>query len=94
MTLILRPMNRHAKLMGWSTDWPPDDYVVIDGERSVGRIYKEAIHGELEWHWSINTSPYPAPPPHNGISKTLEDAKQAFKARYEEMKRMGVRPFS
>ena len=93
MTLTLRPMNRHAELMGWSADWPPNDYVVIDHERSVGRIYKESIHGELEWHWSINTSPYPAPPPHNGLVKTLDDAKQAFKTRYEEMQRMGVKPF-
>jgi hypothetical protein len=66
---------------------------VIDDERPVGRIYKEAIHGELEWHWSINTSPYPAPPPHNGATTTLAAAKQEFKTRYEEMKRMGVRPF-
>jgi hypothetical protein len=36
-------MNRHAKLMGWSTDWPPDDYVVLDKGRSVGRIYKTTI---------------------------------------------------
>jgi hypothetical protein len=86
-------MHRPAELMGWSTDWPPDDFLVIDQERSVGRIYREAIHGELEWHWSINTSPYSAPPPHSGVTKTLDAAKQAFKARYEEMKRMGVRPF-
>jgi hypothetical protein len=87
-------MNRHAQLMGWSTDWTPDDYVVLDQDRPVGHIFKEAIQGELEWYWSIDTSPYPAPPPHNGMAKTLEDVKQAFKTRYEEMKRMGVRPFS
>ena len=32
----------------------------------------KAIHGELEWRWSINTSPHPAPPPHNGMAKTLD----------------------
>jgi hypothetical protein len=63
-----------------------NDYAVLDGEKSVGRIYKE-VHGDPRWCWSINTSPYSAPPPHNGVAKTLEDA------RYEEMKRMGVRPF-
>jgi hypothetical protein len=94
MTLILRRMNRHAELMGWSTGWSPDDYVVLDQDRSVGRIYKETTQSEPRWCWSINTSPYPAPPPHNGIAKSLEDAKQAFKVRYEEMKRKGVRPFS
>jgi hypothetical protein len=85
--MILRPMKKH---MGWED--VKDDYVVLDREKSVGRTYKE-IHGELEWQWSINTSPYPAPPPHNGVTKTLDAAKQEFKTRYEEMKRMGVRPF-
>jgi hypothetical protein len=39
-------------------------------------------------------SPYPAPPPNNGFVKSLEEAKQQFKRRYEEMKAQGVRPFS
>jgi hypothetical protein len=86
-------MNRHAELMGWSADWPPDDFLVLDQGRSVGRIYKE-MHGDTRWSWSINTSPYPAPPPHNGVTETLDAAKQEFKTRYEEMKRMGVTPFS
>jgi hypothetical protein len=58
MTLILRTMKKH---MGW--DDAKDDYVVLDGEKRVGRIYKE-MHGDPRWCWSINTSPYPAPPPH------------------------------
>jgi hypothetical protein len=65
-----------------------DDYVVLDGEKSVGRIYKE--HGEVR----LNTSPFPAPPPNNGLVRSLEEAKQEFKQRYEEMKAAGVRPFS
>ena len=85
-------MNRHARLMGWGDDWGEDDYVVLDQGQRVGRIYKER-HGDRPWCWSLNTSPYPAPPPHNGVAKTLDAAKQDFKARYEEMKRMGVRPF-
>lgn len=93
MPLILRPMNRQAELMGYTSGWSPDDYAVLDQDRTVGRIHGETIHGEPRWRWSINTSPYPAPPPHNGLAKTLEDAKQAFKKRYEEMKRAGVRPF-
>jgi hypothetical protein len=72
--------------------WGEDDYVVLDQGRAVGRIYKE-VHGDT-WCWSINTSPYPAPAPHNGVTKALDAAKQEFKTRYEEMKRMGVRPFS
>jgi hypothetical protein len=88
MTLILRMMKKH---MGWED--AKDDYAVLDDEKSVGRIYKEA-HGDPRWCWSINTSPYPAPAPHNGVAATLDAAKQEFKTRYEEMKRMGVRPFS
>jgi hypothetical protein len=40
MTLILRTMKKH---MGWED--AKDDYVVLDGEKSVGRICKEA-HGD------------------------------------------------
>jgi hypothetical protein len=42
----------------------------------------------------FNTSPYPAPVPHNGVTTTLDAAKQEFRTRYEEMKRMGMKPFS
>jgi hypothetical protein len=87
MTLILRTMKKH---MGWED--AKDDYAVLDGEKSVGRIYKE--HSEARWFWSVNTSPFPAPPPNNGLAKSLEEAKQQFKQRYEEMKAQGVRPFS
>jgi hypothetical protein len=88
MTLILKTMKKH---MGWED--AKDDYVVLDGEKSVRRICKETTTSEAMWSWSVNTSPYPAPPPHNGVAKTLDAAKAEFKNRYEEMKRMGVRPF-
>jgi hypothetical protein len=52
MTLILRTMKKH---IGW--DDAKDDYVVLDGEKRVGRIYKE-MHGDPRWCWSINTSPF------------------------------------
>jgi hypothetical protein len=50
MTLSLRPMNRHAQLMGWSDHWGEDDYVVLDQGRSVGRIYKET-KADSRWCW-------------------------------------------
>jgi hypothetical protein len=53
MTLILRTMKKH---MGWED--AKDDYVGLDGEKSVGRIYKE-VHGDPRWCWFINTSRYP-----------------------------------
>jgi hypothetical protein len=34
----------------------------------------------------VNTSPFSAPPPNNGLAKSLEEAKQWFRQRYEEMK--------
>jgi hypothetical protein len=86
MTLILRTMKKH---MSWED--AKDDYVVLDGETSVGRIQKDTT--SPRWIWSVNTSPYPAPPPHNGVTTTFDAAKQEFKIRYEELKRMGVRPF-
>jgi hypothetical protein len=44
MTLILRTMNKHH--MGWVDE--KDDYIfILDGDRSVGRIYKE--HGWARW---------------------------------------------
>jgi hypothetical protein len=87
VTLILRTMKKH---MGW--DDAKDDYVVLDRGKSVGRIYKD--HSEVRWFWSVNTSPFPAPPPNNGLIRSLEEAKQQFKQRDEEMKAQGVRPFA
>jgi hypothetical protein len=69
MTLILRAMKKH---MGWED--AKDDYVVLDGGRSVGRIHKDTTSPRRIW--SVNTSPYPAPPPNNGLAPTLEEAKQ------------------
>jgi hypothetical protein len=95
MPLILRLMNKHARFMGWGDHWGPDDYVILDRDgRSVGRIYKDYIQGSPRWFWSVNTSPFPAPPPNNGLAYSLDEAKEQFKQRYEEMKAQGVRPFS
>jgi hypothetical protein len=87
MTMILRSMKKH---MGWEN--AKDGYAVPDGEKTVGRIYRE--RSEDRWLWSVNTSPFPAPPPNNGLTSSLEEAKQRFKERYEEMKAQGVRPFA
>jgi ubiquinone/menaquinone biosynthesis C-methylase UbiE len=48
MPLILRTMKKH---IGWED--AKDDYAVMDGETSVGRVYKE--HGKAGWFWSVNT---------------------------------------
>lgn len=59
MPLILRPMNRHAEIMGDTPGWCSDDYVVLDQDRSGGRTHKELIQGDTKWRWAITTSPYP-----------------------------------
>jgi hypothetical protein len=59
----------------------------------MGRIYEDYIQGSPRF-WSVNTSPFPAPPPNNGLAYSLDEAKEQFKQRYEEMKAQGVRPFS
>jgi len=80
-------MKKH---MGWED--AKDDFVILDGQKSVGRIQKDPT--SPRWIWSVNTSPYPAPPPNNGLAPTLEEANQQFKVRYEEMKAQGMRPFA
>jgi hypothetical protein len=64
--------------------WSHDDYCVLDGERDVGRIYPELIHGERKRLWFLQT--VPAPAPNRGMADTLEEAKAQFKARYMQVK--------
>jgi hypothetical protein len=89
-------------MMGWETGWGDDDYVVMDiaegnetpagvGERLVGLINIERSTAERRFMWSINTSPFPAPIPHNGLAATLDEAKRDFKKRYLEMKAQGAK---
>jgi hypothetical protein len=84
--LILRKQNAQARLEGRDQGWADTDYAVLDNKRVVGRIYYEVLIGEPKWRWFLNTSPYPAPLPHNGVENSLEEAKQAFKRRCEQVK--------
>jgi hypothetical protein len=46
-TLILRKTSAQARIAGWNPDiWGEEDYWILDGDRDVGRIYQELIHGE------------------------------------------------
>jgi hypothetical protein len=93
VTLTLRTMNRHAQLMGWGDHW-------------VRTIMWCLIKADQS---GASTKRYTATPSGAGQSTrvrtrrrrrtmasptTLDAAKEEFKTRYEEMKRMGVRPFS
>jgi hypothetical protein len=85
MTLRLRKTHVQARIDGLDpTIWDEDDYAILD-EAKVGRLYTQRIHGEMKWVWCLQTDP--APPPNTGIADTLDDAKAAFKKRYEEVKR-------
>ena len=87
MTLILRKMNAQARLddLQTASGWSDDDYAVCDDVK-VGRIYKERTPAG-EWMWFFQLRP--APPPTQGITQTLDQAKakvaEAYK-RYREAK--------
>lgn len=68
-----------------------NDFVVIDGAAAVGRIYREMIHGEPRWMWFVQQIPEagpggPIPPPNQGMADSLDEAKAAFKARYQQLR--------
>ncbi len=58
--------------------WGPDDYDVLDGDRTVGRIFKDANE---TWFWGVDfmlshRKSY-------GHAESRESAMAAFKAEYE-----------
>jgi hypothetical protein len=88
MTLMLRKQHAQDRIEGQEPppDWSDNDYAVVD-ETLVGRIYRQQVEGDLKWLWFLQT--VPAPPPNQGIADTLEEAKAALAARYEQIKRGG-----
>jgi hypothetical protein len=79
VTLILRTMKAH---MGWED--AKDDYVVLDGERSGGRIYKdhsEAKLGLVGEHLTVSMSSAPQRVVH--ISEGSQAAIQSALSRTE-----------
>lgn len=85
MALLLRKQRAQDRIEGREPfDRPDDDYAIVD-ETRVGRMYTQRIHGEMKWLWFLQTDP--APPPNSGMADTLDEAKAAFKKRYEEVKK-------
>jgi hypothetical protein len=83
----MRTMRAQARVEGLNPDlWAANDYAIVDPDinKRVGRIYPEMIKGEPKWMWFLQTEP--APPPNSGKVDSLEDAKAAFKRRYQEVK--------
>jgi hypothetical protein len=74
---------RRASVSRISGNWDDDDYDVFDGDRDVGRIFRENAHEEL-WFWGVdftitNRKSY-------GHSSSLDEAKAAFRAEYLDWK--------
>jgi hypothetical protein len=87
VTLLQRRMRAPARIEGLNPAlWAADDYAIVDPDinKRVGRIYPEVILGEPKWPWFLQTEP--APPPNSGKADTLDEAKAAFKRRYQQMK--------
>jgi hypothetical protein len=84
MTLLLRTQRRQEEIEGRPhiIDWQDDDHAVADGETRVGRICREKLPAGAKWCWFLQTAPV-APPPNSGSADTLDEAKVAFRARYE-----------
>jgi hypothetical protein len=61
MTLILRNSSAQARIEGRNPAlWPDGDFIVVDTDIPVGRIYRELVSGERKWLWSIHQIPgYP-----------------------------------
>ena len=82
MTLILRKGSAQARIAGFERlNWADDDYDIVDETTVVGRIYRERLIGAFKWRWFLQT--VPATPPNERIADSLDEAKAAFKARYE-----------
>jgi hypothetical protein len=84
MTLILRTGSSQARIQSFErVEWADDDYHIVDETTVVGRIYRERLLGEFKWRWFPQVAP--ATPPNKGTADTLDEAKAAFKKRYEQV---------
>ena len=69
-------------------DGPPDDYVVRVGRRDIGRIYRTFVPNGYRWRWSIYINQHVHrvdAVPSAGLAPNLEQAKSAFRARFDHM---------
>jgi hypothetical protein len=69
---------RRADVSRPSGSWSETDFDVFDGERDVGRIFRQA---DGKWFWGVSfqltgRKSY-------GYAPTLDEAKAAFRVEYE-----------
>jgi len=75
--LKLSPTRKHYRI------GDKDDYVVLDGDRVIGRIFLQPQAPEgPPWFWTITAPDIPPSLDERGYSATREEAMAAFKARW------------
>jgi hypothetical protein len=77
VTLVLRRANVSRK----GGQWDDDDFDVFDGDRVIGRVFRQA---DGQWFWGVSfqltrRKSY-------GNAPSLDEAKAAFRAEYEAWK--------
>jgi hypothetical protein len=78
-----------AGVLAYQPPWCSDRAVMPGGLPSGATLCeRSSLWGRSHWEavLSVNTSRFSASPPNNGLTKSLEEAKQRFRQRYEEMK--------
>ncbi len=67
----------------WTGDRSDDDYDVVRGDRTVGRIFLGAAAPQATpWMWSIHLADGPE---YQGFAATRMDAMAKFRTRWEEL---------
>jgi hypothetical protein len=56
---------------------------VITGQAACGCVLSQQVQDDIKWLWFLTV---PAPLPTQGIADTLEEARAALAARYEQVK--------
>jgi hypothetical protein len=80
MPLRLITMSKHHPN---DPPWGPDQYAVLDGDRYVGRIFRENTNAVEQWFWGVDSSvrgPY-----RYGNAPTREAAMAAFRAAWDAL---------
>ena len=81
----LRPMNQYCSIGA-----DADDYVVLDGERCVGWIFKPTYASPSKpWFWTITDRRQPPSIHNKGYAATSEQAMANFKIQW-----LGPHPLS
>ena len=92
MTLLLRKSSAQARIEGWDPRGrSDDDYVVVEDIICRPHLSRNDYR-EPKWRWFLQQIPEagpgrPIPPPNQGMGNTLDEAKEAFAKRYEEVRR-------